>query len=75
LDTKNWTYYVAWVYKLDRIAAMLSRLGGRGYFVQEDIAPYGQAEFDLDFDPDGIKANENMECESDMLLNCIKKLG
>ena len=47
--------------ELDRIAAMLSRLGGRGYRVQEDTEPYGQVEFDpdpdLDFDPDEIKAH------------------
>ncbi len=36
--------------ELDRMAAMLSRLGGRGYRVREDSAPYGIAE--LDFDPD-----------------------
>ncbi len=40
--------------KLDRIAVMLSRLGGRGYSVKEDSAPYGNADFDFDsdFDPD-----------------------
>jgi hypothetical protein len=47
--------------ELERIAAMLSRLGGRGYRVQEDIEPYGQVEFDPDpdpdFDPDEIKAH------------------
>jgi four helix bundle protein len=42
--------------ELDRIAAMLSRLGGRGYCVEEVTEPYEQAEFDpdpdSDFDPD-----------------------
>jgi len=40
----------------DRIAAMLSRLGGRGYCVKENTEPYERAEFDpdpdSDFDPD-----------------------
>jgi len=48
--------------ELDRIAAMLSRLGGRGYCVQENPEPYGQAEFDpdpdSDFDFDEIKAQQ-----------------
>ncbi len=35
---------------LDRVAAMLSRLGGRGYCVKEDSAVYGLEE--IDFDPD-----------------------
>ncbi len=38
--------------ELDRIVAMLSRLGGRGYSVKEDPATYGTAEFDPDPDPD-----------------------
>ena len=38
--------------ELDRIAAMLSRLGGRGYYVKESTTPYGQIEFDFDSDPD-----------------------
>jgi four helix bundle protein len=37
---------------LDRIAAMLSRLGGRGYSVKEGVAEYGYTEFDPDPDPD-----------------------
>ena len=36
--------------ELDRIAAMLSRLGGRGYQVKEEGARYGAE--GLDFDPD-----------------------
>lgn len=36
--------------ELDRMAAMLSRLGGRGYCVKEDSAAYGFEE--IDFDPD-----------------------
>jgi len=40
--------------ELDRMAAMLSRLGGRGYCVAETAAPYGtkQGQFDTDFDSD-----------------------
>ena len=40
--------------ELDRIAAMLSRLSGRGYCVKEDSAAYGCSEFD--FDPEEIKS-------------------
>lgn len=36
----------------DRIAAMLSRLGGRGYCVKEESAVYGSEGIDFDFDPD-----------------------
>ena len=35
---------------LDRIAAMLSRLGGRGYRVKEDVVAYGFEETDFDTD-------------------------
>jgi four helix bundle protein len=40
--------------ELDRMAAMLSRLGGRGYQVAEDHATYGSpgADVDTDFDSD-----------------------
>ncbi len=40
--------------ELDRMAAMLSRLGGRGYQVREGTGAYGQceAEVDPDSDPD-----------------------
>jgi four helix bundle protein len=38
--------------ELDRMAAMLSRLGGRGYHVGEQPAAYGGAEDDFDPDPD-----------------------
>ncbi|MCK5803884.1 MAG: four helix bundle protein [Lentisphaeria bacterium] len=42
---------------LDRIAAMLSRLGGRGYCVREDSGPYGfgkpEPEPDSDSDREG----------------------
>ena len=45
--------------ELDRIAAMLSRLGGRGYCIQESPEPYGNSALDpdpdSDFDPDEIK--------------------
>jgi hypothetical protein len=41
---------------LDRIAAMLSKLGGRGYCVKEEQASYGERCFDTDsysdFEPD-----------------------
>jgi len=41
--------------ELDRMAAMLSRLGGRGYQVREDPVTYGRGadDFDPDFDLDG----------------------
>jgi four helix bundle protein len=38
--------------ELDRMAAMLSRLGGRGYCVKEEVEFYGSTEFDTDSDPD-----------------------
>ena len=38
--------------ELDRIAAMLSRLGGRGYSVKERLGEYGYTEFDPDPDSD-----------------------
>jgi four helix bundle protein len=38
--------------ELDRMAAMLSRLGGRGYQVCEDHAVYGDGGDDFDPDPD-----------------------
>jgi hypothetical protein len=41
--------------ELDRIAAMLSRLGGRGYGIKEDSVPYQCSEFD--FDPDEMKGS------------------
>ena len=37
---------------LDRMAAMLSRLGGRGYQVREGTGTYGQCEAEVDPDPD-----------------------
>jgi len=47
---------------LDRIAAMLNRLGGRGYCVREDSAPNVCAELDpdpdSDLDPDEIKPQQ-----------------
>ena len=46
--------------ELDRMAAMLSRLGGRGYCVKEDSASYGIGESDFDpdsdFNPEKIKS-------------------
>ena len=40
--------------ELDRMAAMLSRLGGRGYNVGEEVGGYsvGDVDFDPDSDPD-----------------------
>ena len=40
--------------ELDRMAAMLSRLGGRGYQIREDQIIYGDErnDFDPDFDSD-----------------------
>jgi len=38
--------------ELDRMAAMLSRLGGRGYCVKEFAASYGLGKIDPDPDPD-----------------------
>jgi four helix bundle protein len=38
--------------ELDRMAAMLSRLGGRGYQVGEEHATYGSGGADFDPDPD-----------------------
>ena len=38
--------------ELDRTAAMLSKLGGRGYRVREEPAAYGTDETDFDPDPD-----------------------
>ena len=38
--------------ELDRMAAMLSRLGGRGYSVKEDSVAYGYGEINPDFDSD-----------------------
>ena len=40
----------------DRIAAMLSRLGGRGYRVKEDPAAYGFEEIDCDTDLEETKS-------------------
>ena len=37
---------------LDRIAAMLSKLGGRGYTVREEASAYGTDDPDPDFDSD-----------------------
>jgi len=38
--------------ELDRIAAMLSRLAGRGYRINEDSLPYGAAQIDFGLDTD-----------------------
>jgi len=42
---------------MDRMAAMLSRLGKRGYAMQEESANYGiDSDFDSDFDSDETKS-------------------
>lgn len=46
--------------ELDRMAAMLSRLGGRGYTVKEDFESYGENAFDFDSDPDSDGERNNM---------------
>ncbi|WP_089727359.1 four helix bundle protein [Candidatus Thiosymbion oneisti] len=51
--------------ELDRIAAMLSRLGGRGYSVGEDSAPYGIGRLDPDNDPEGIKVQPGAAADVD----------
>lgn len=38
--------------EIDRMAAMLNRLGGRGYQVREDQGGYGNGKIDFDPDPD-----------------------
>jgi len=47
--------------ELDRIAVMLSRLGGRGYCVKEGTGSYGRADFDFDFDLDETKTQTIIE--------------
>jgi len=45
--------------ELDRIAAMLSRLGKRGYAVEEEPSGYGiDPDFDSDFDSDEMKSQQ-----------------
>ena len=51
--------------ELDRMAAMLSRLGGRGYSVQEDTEPYGQTEIDFDPDSDFDETKTQQKIEPD----------
>ena len=38
--------------ELDRMAAMLIRLGGRGYCIEETPLIYGDSDFDTDTDTD-----------------------
>jgi four helix bundle protein len=51
--------------ELDRMAAMLSRLGGRGYCVKEGSAVYGSEEIDSDpdsdFDPEETKSQSDVQ--------------
>ena len=47
--------------ELDRMAAMLSRLGKRGYCVEEEPSNYGiDPDFDSDFDPDEKNPNQSL---------------
>jgi hypothetical protein len=52
--------------KLDRMAAMLSRLGGRGYCVEEGSSVYGSA--GIDFDPDSDFDLDNNESQQESAL-------
>ncbi len=55
--------------KLDRIGAMPSRLGGRGYQVREDRTIYGDErndfdpDFDSDLDEDAKEPQPNVACD------------
>jgi four helix bundle protein len=52
--------------ELDRMAAMLSRLGKRGYSVQEESAGYGvDPDFDSDFDSDEMKSQPDAALNAD----------
>ena len=52
--------------ELDRMAAMLSRLGKRGYSVQEDTERYGiDLDSDFDFDPDKRTPNNHRKHNPD----------
>jgi len=46
--------------ELERMAAMLSRLGGRGYPVREETSDYGGNPIDPDSDPDFDDPNESV---------------
>ena len=50
---------------LDRMAAMLSRLGGRGYQVREDRIIYGDEknDFDPDLDEDAKEHQPSVGCD------------
>ena len=51
---------------LDRMAMMLSRLGGRGYAAQEDTPGYGRTEGDFDFDSDFEPSKRKSQPEADV---------
>ena len=53
--------------ELDRMAIMLSRLGGRGYHVGEAPAHYGKADFDFDLDFDFDQARSQKDGEPDFV--------
>jgi len=48
--------------QLDRIAVMLSKLGGRGYNVEEGQSDYGSMAANLDFDTDS-----DLDCDSQII--------
>ena len=52
--------------ELDRMAAMLSRLGGRGYCVKEDSVAYGYGEINPDFYSD-FDSDETASQQGDAL--------
>ena len=48
------------------MAAMLSRLGKRGYAVEEEASNYGNdPDFDSDFDPDETKSQPDAALNAD----------
>ena len=48
---------------LDRIVAMLTKLGQRGYAVHEESAHYGTGGIDPDTDPDGSRRQRRRQPE------------
>jgi four helix bundle protein len=58
--------------ELDRIAAMLSRLGGRGYCIREDTEPYGHLGFDSDSDSDEIEIQHTHAADAAKPRRCMQ---
>lgn len=50
--------------ELDRMAAMLSRLGGRGYQVREGGVTHGQCEAGVDPDPDSDSDQDEVRAQA-----------